>query len=203
MQRPLGPSLEQVPLWFFQSIAAFPVRNEPAPAPVYAAGVILLGALVCLGFKEASKKLRFVLIGLTLASIAIPFAVTLSTISSSGPLWQGRYTLPIAVGALLLSGLALDRAYFHPRLQTPIFVTWAIGLFTMHVMSIVGVHSGELAGSPLTGDPRWLTAAPWVVSVIALGGVSCWWYACLRQAAVTVVKSTPSSQSDSNFSPLN
>ncbi len=35
LTHPVMNSLEQIPLWFFQSIAAFPSRTEPAPLPVY------------------------------------------------------------------------------------------------------------------------------------------------------------------------
>lgn len=45
---PLLETLGWLPLWFLQSIAAFPLRNEPAHPAVYGAGLIVLGGALFL-----------------------------------------------------------------------------------------------------------------------------------------------------------
>lgn len=179
---PWLPSLEQIPLWVFQSVAAFPVRNEQAPTVVYAAGLVTLLGFVGLGLHFADTRLRLTTGLLVLASLGIPLVITLQTILTSGPIWQGRYTLPVASGIILVAGLALERADFRHRLGGPVLVAFGLCVLVMHLVSVVSVHSKELATSPLAGDDRWLTMPPWLVGAIATAGVICLWYAVLRVA---------------------
>lgn len=103
--------LRNEPLWTLQSIAAFPLRNEPTRTPVYACYLVLFIGLAVLGFRAARQRpsLRTAIVGAIVLTSAIPFAMGLNPDSYPG-LWQGRYALPYSVGIALLIGFALELA---------------------------------------------------------------------------------------------
>jgi hypothetical protein len=171
---PWGPAAQQVPLWFLQSYAAFPTRNEAAPAVVYACGslVMLLLVATALGFGE--RRLRWGVMTAAVISLTVPFAITMKTILVAGTFWQGRYTLPFSFGVAVLAGLALERARFNHRLSRPFLHVGAALTVVGHVVSVGNALGNEQSGSPLSGDPRWLTAPVWVVCGLTAAGVLVW-----------------------------
>lgn len=117
----------QGPLWLFQSIAAFPHRDEQTRMPVYACYLVLFAGVAYLGFRFARGSVRVAIALAIVMTYAVPFVLGMSPDADPG-LWQGRYTLPYAVGIVLLTGFALDRARarLSPRLRAAIlsvFVT--------------------------------------------------------------------------------
>jgi len=97
-----------IPLWVVQCIGAFPLRNEPAPVLVYAVFLTLWGALVLGGLRAG--RYRGPITCVAASSLLIPVALTLKSFSQIGLAWQGRYGYPLAMGVLLLAGLAMDRS---------------------------------------------------------------------------------------------
>jgi hypothetical protein len=170
---PLAGTLAVLPLWFLQSIAAFPVRNEPAPTAVYAIGLPILLALLIAGFIRANARVRWALAASILLALAVPFILQLRVYGTSGPIWQGRYTWALSMGPLLLSGIALDsiraRARSH---QGVILLGLGVLLAIEHTASIVNVRVHEGSSNPLAGDPRWITVHPAIVGLVATLGVA-------------------------------
>jgi hypothetical protein len=170
---PLVETLRQVPAWFLQSIAAFPMRDDPAPAAVYAAGGLVVVALLAAGVRQAERRDRTAILGAFGTALAIPVALTLVTYASAGVIWQGRYGWPVSMGVLLLAGAALDRRPPSHRWTGPALLAgwllWAVA----HVMSVTDLALDERRGV-LGGDERWWTLPPWALAVVALAGVACW-----------------------------
>jgi hypothetical protein len=171
---PWSATWSQIPLWFLQSIAAFPIRNEPAPPLVYAAAGLALLGLIAAGTQQARRRVRAAILVCFLAALGIPFVLHLATYETGGSIWQGRYGWPLSMGVLLLCGLALeDRPSTH-RLVRPLLLSggglWAVA----HTVSIVAVARGEAQTSPLAGDARWITVDPWVLGLVGLCGVLVW-----------------------------
>ncbi len=171
---PWSRALQEVPLWVFQSLAAFPLRDDPAPMVVYACGLLAFGIFLGMSLRYGDNRHRWALAACALISLSLPYAVTVTTVSAAGTFWQGRYTLPYAVGVSLLAGSALDRARSSPRLRSPFLLVGSLCLAVSHVVSVANVARNELATSPLSGDPRWVTAPVWTVCVTALVGVALW-----------------------------
>lgn len=96
-------------LWIFQTIAAFPVRNEAAPTLVYVLWAVPFAVLAVRGTRAASSRLRLTLVSTLVLVVAVPTVLTLLTYTREGVSWQGRYTLPLSIGLVLLAGSALDR----------------------------------------------------------------------------------------------
>lgn len=133
-------------LWAFQGIAAFPLRNEPAPVPVYVIwGLPLLAVLVLL-LKQGGRRERAATV-LTLALLAVvPTVLTVASFRTESVAWQGRYALPLLLGIPALAGLALDRRGGAPR---PTAVRILFGLLaTAMAISTVHVAGHEIAKGP-------------------------------------------------------
>ncbi|MGI8900445.1 MAG: DUF2142 domain-containing protein [Nocardioides sp.] len=174
-------SLGQVPLWFFQSIAAFPVRNEIAPIAVYGCAASVFVTFMALALRQASLVGRMVILAIAGVSLLLPLIFTILTYRTAGLVWQGRYTLPLSFGTVLIAGWALDRASYTHRLLGPFVVSGFACLAIAHTASVVNVLQRELRSSPLSGDPRWIVAPPWFVGALSLLAIAAWALAALEQ----------------------
>ncbi len=159
-----------VPLWPLQAIAAFPMRDEPAPVSVYAIGVSLMLALavsaiiVLVRRRERSSLLAIGFVAV--ASYAVPLALTAVSFRYIGLAWQGRYEMPFTGGLLLLFALALDRS----RIRLPLtLATGVMGLTAL--MNLLGqlriVHRFD--GTRLAHAIGWNAPSTVVLGLLALG----------------------------------
>jgi hypothetical protein len=175
-------TLEQVPLWLLQGVAAFPRRGDAAPLPVYLIVLVVLMALAASGLVLADRRLRAVLLLAMVASVVVPFALTVTTIRVSGPIWQGRYGIPFHLGLMLLATLALDKRTVPRKVAVPVVALAGAALATAHVVSIVHVLHTEAADSPLAGSSVWVAAPAGVVAALATGAFAVWVYTILAEA---------------------
>ncbi len=162
-------------LWALQSVAAFPTRSEPAPSLVYATVLVAFLALVVGAALRARGRLVAVAAVVALATLLIPFVISVATYATFGIAWQGRYTLPLSVGIPLLLALALERR-LTARVGGLAVVAALLLLGVAHTVSVAHVTAGERAVSPLAGTGHWLMPPVWAVSVLAATGVvlMCW-----------------------------
>ncbi len=165
-------TLGQVPLWLLQSIAAFPRRSDPAPGVVYPCVALVFAALVVFAYVVTDRRWRVTLAVATAVALAVPLVATVLTITVSGPVWQGRYGLPYAVGIALVAAAALERAGTRPRTFW-LIVGWLL-LLLAQVASVVHVLQVELDNSPLSGSSDWVTAPSVVVGLLTAAGFALW-----------------------------
>lgn len=167
-------SLGEEPLWALQTIAAFPMRNQPTHTSVYATYLVLFLAVMVIGLKRASSHARTAIGVVVLIAVGLPFLSTVSSFDKFGVAWQGRYGLPLSMGIVLLATWALDRRG-HP--VDPRFRFVAMVLFVVaHAVSLAySVHVAP--GSPPAHLP-----APWTaLATIAIGcaalvaAATVWW----------------------------
>lgn len=161
----------QVLLWLFQSVAAFPARNEMAPLPVYAVYLAVWGGVLAIGLRVARRKEQISVLALVLLVTGLPIAVTVLTYPALGTAWQGRYTFPVAMGVLLVCTAALDRASGSrwTGMRWPVPAVCSLALVA-HVVAQVEVLAEESRTSPLTGDGSWLQPAVAVVLLLNVVG---------------------------------
>jgi hypothetical protein len=171
---PVSGTLSELPVWFFQSIAAFPLRNEPAPTLVYAVGGIVIISLIGLGAWRSSGGTRRGLLAAVGLALAIPLALQMSTYVEFGPVWQGRYGWPLSMGVLLLAAAALDDSPFRHRLFRPGLWCAAALWLAAHAVSTVDVSLQELGTDIFTGAPLHWTTSPWLVGMLTTLGVAAW-----------------------------
>lgn len=165
-------TLGQLPLWLLQSIAAFPRRGDPAPGAVYVCAGLVFIALVLLGFATASRRWRTTLALAVGVTLAVPLVTTVLTITTAGPVWQGRYGLPYAFGIALLSAAAVDGARAAPQ-GLWLAMGWLL-LLVGQVASVVNVRQVEGRTSPLAGSSSWVTAPSVVVALLTTIGFALW-----------------------------
>jgi hypothetical protein len=135
---PLGRLPEFHILWSLQAIAAFPLRNEPAPIPVYVIwGVVLLGTLVAL-FRLGNTRERVAGSIALLFLAVLPTALTMVSYKTEGIAWQGRYALPLWLGVTTLAGLVLDRRCGLSSRRSTVLILALLGT----AMTISTVHVG-------------------------------------------------------------
>jgi hypothetical protein len=176
---PWGPAFGEIPRWILQSIGAFPLRDERAPTIVYVGWTLLFIALLGAGCWRSGKRLRLGILACGIVSLVFPLTVTVATVTTAGTFWQGRYTLPYAVGLTILAGAALDDLRLDRRLLSPLIIAGSAGFAMAQLVSPTSVLVKQLVSSPLAGDPRWWTAPLWVVSALAAAGSVVWLYAAL------------------------
>ncbi|MCU1616103.1 MAG: putative rane protein [Frankiales bacterium] len=90
-----------------QMIGVFGWLDTSSPGIVYVSFLAALGALGLLTLALGGRRIAVVLALLAVAVVVIPVVGELVTYKQDAFPWQGRYTLPIAVGVPLLLGLTL------------------------------------------------------------------------------------------------
>jgi hypothetical protein len=159
------------PLWVFQSIAAAPLRNDPAPIFVYVVylviGVVIAGAaLVAL-----RRRGRATLLLLTALTFLVPAAITFATYDGVAPGWQGRYALPYTVGFMLLCapGLALLARTGARRALAAALVA---ALLLVQVACVVFAFEQQLDKPDMVAAPLWPAAPAWVIAPLLVVGMA-------------------------------
>jgi hypothetical protein len=177
-----------VPLWVLQSIAAFPLRNEPTQPVVYLTYLAIFGFLLAWALRRARGWPRLGLAVACVTALLVPYLIAVATFNSYAAVWQGRYGLPYSVGIVILVGHILDRASdggVDPRLGV-------IGMVLYVIAQATGpadvMHKALKRPVDLATD--WVHPAfAVVVALAALGAAGLWWF------SVALPLRPPSSQS--------
>lgn len=131
-------SILRIPYRTEQMIGIFGWLDTRAPWFTYVAYFACVGVIILLGL-VASRRRGLMLVLLTLGvAVVVPVAIEGSQATRYGYIWQGRYTLPLAVGvplvAMLVTGL---------RGQVPEDVTRRLGLWLAGLVGLA--HAGAFA----------------------------------------------------------
>lgn len=164
--------MKNVLLWFFQAVAAFPARDELAPAGLYALAFLAWWILAAAGFRCMVRREQLALWLVVTLSLAVPLGTTLLTYARLGSIWQGRYGYPFAMGAILLCGLALDRARATRLTSWPTLGAGAILFVLLQLIGQLHVLAAQSKSSPMGRAEGWLVPHPGlIVTLTALGGL--------------------------------
>ncbi|NTW42441.1 MAG: DUF2142 domain-containing protein [Cellulomonadaceae bacterium] len=142
---------------------------------------VTIGSVIVLALALGSRRERLVLIGLAVATVAIPVAIHASQAKYLGIVWQGRYFLPAAVGLPILSGVILARAFGHGghRLAHRAVVllggTWLAYQLTAFVLNLHRYQNGSGHGWRTGPTDQWHPPVPvpllYLVVLTGLAGV--------------------------------
>jgi len=164
-------------LWPLQAIAAYPMRNQPAPTGVYALALAIIVGLAALALRHVYRhpSMRRTFVFLAAITVLVPVVATVATYRTAGFAWQGRYGMPFSVGLFVIAALALDRRPDLHRRRLPLAtvpVLWTLA-------QILGArHIGDKQrGHDYFSSPNSWHAPPLAVvdllGVVALV-VACW-----------------------------
>jgi len=162
-------------LWFVESIGAFPGRTNAAPTSVYAVAVLCYGTLLVAGLRRATPALRWSMVMIPVLASLVGILATLATYDGHGPIWQGRYMLPLTAGMFLLAGVALDagpKEVLHARCRTLHLFATTAALVALSAPSLVRVRGTLLSWDAHAYDAAWLQPSiALIVAVVAVGVV--------------------------------
>jgi hypothetical protein len=176
---PLWTSVELVPLWVLQTIGAFPDKGDAAPGLVYGAAVLLMGYMLVQALRHAELWTRLVIVGVMLASVLVPFVVSVRTYSQLGAAWQGRYTWPFACGVLVLVALVLDLRRI-PLSRTAVASVTLVVMAAIDIPGPLSVLRKETLTSPLSGTAEWRMPPEWLLVAISMAALLTFTDALLR-----------------------
>jgi hypothetical protein len=111
----VGVGASELPVWMFQTIAAFPLRNEHTHPAVYVCYLTLFLIVVIFALRCGSARPRTAIALIVGFSALFPLVTTVNTLDRFGTAWQGRYGLPVAMGTVVLAAYVLDRSGRHLR----------------------------------------------------------------------------------------
>ena len=157
---------DQFPVWVFQTVAAFPSRDEAAPMAVYALHMGVLGTWIAAGTYASRGRLRIALIGVVIASLVVPVIIAAELLGPLALGWQGRYALPFAVGGTVVAGVALIPAPVGRRLGRVAFALGALALLAAQLISAVTVYSRQLS-IPEVRESGWPFLPVWTLALMA------------------------------------
>ncbi len=167
-----------------QMIGNFGWLDTVAPPVTYLAWYAALGALVLVAFAVRSRaRGKVALAGLLLGVVAAPF-LQFPTMPDAGLIWQGRYTLPLAIGLPPLAAIAvgLQRPDAHDVLRRVFRATVPV-LVVGHVASFYWAsrrYSEGFSGELFTTTPDWsspvgyLTGSALYAALCVALGVLAW-----------------------------
>lgn len=154
-----------------QMIGVFGWLDTSSPGIVYATFLAALGAMALLALVLGGRRLGIVVGLLAIAVMGIPVFGELLTYKQDAFPWQGRYTLPIAVGVPLLLALTVATSERHLQLPARRLATAFAAVFVLvDVVAFVGtlnryVHT--VNGFFFVSPTQWSPPVP--VFVLVLG----------------------------------
>jgi hypothetical protein len=168
----LRVSFEQLGTMWIQIVGVFGWLDAPSPWLVVVVWCAALVTFVAAALASATPSLRVALAAATAVAIAVPPLIQATQLDTGQPIWQGRYTLPLALGMPILAGWALDRGgqRWRDLLRHPARVALA-GMALGHLVAFYFALRRYVVG---TSGPVWIFGreqwdAPVPPSVLVLG----------------------------------
>jgi hypothetical protein len=110
-----------------EMIGLFGWLDTPSPALTYLLWTVALAVLFLLAVMVARRRRVLLLLGLVIATIGVPVALEIPAYRDVGAVfWQGRYTLPLAVGIPILAAMCIASTKRGRQLADG-RLSWAIG----------------------------------------------------------------------------
>jgi hypothetical protein len=165
--------VSHLPVWIFQSVAAFPTRDTAGPPVIYLADFFLLALLLTLAIRRSRTRVRWVVAGVGILSLAVPAVVTFRTYDLFGLAWQGRYTMPFAMGLAVVSAMGLDAV--RARLRADLVFLGVAATAVAQTLGAVALMMRERQGSPGVASGAWMLLPTWAIAVVmTVGAVLLW-----------------------------
>jgi hypothetical protein len=129
-------SFERLGAMWRQIVGVFGWLDAPSPLLVIVVWCAALLGLIVVAFALGSAGLRLALAVTLFVAVAVPPLIQSTQLDTSQPIWQGRYTLPLAVGIPLVAGWAVDRSSHPFREVLRLRAQWLVaGLALGHVIA--------------------------------------------------------------------
>jgi len=132
----------RTPTYFTEMVSRFGWLVAPSPSVTYIAWAGLLGAVLLLALASGTVRRSIVLVVLVAAVVVIPMLISIGQAHRLGITWQGKDTLPLAVGVPLVAASTMANSALS---DVPIFRARFVGVVaaTAGVATIVALF-GDL-----------------------------------------------------------
>ena len=173
-------------------VGGFGWLDTPAPLWTYVMWIAAVSVAVLLGVTTARRSAVTALVALMAAVLFLPVLIEASQERALGLVWQGRYTLPIAVGVPLLAARSVDLGsvgvsdVLARRLQiwlVALLVSAQYAAFSMNLTrNTVGLGLRQAAGHAVWKPPL---LPPWLfLALFALAAAATGWLLLQRAPAL-------------------
>lgn len=155
-------SWEATPWRLQQMVGVFGILDTRAPMSLVWAWAWMVVVVLLLGLWLGTWRQRGAIVALVVATLALPVLAEATTAAELGYTWQGRYTMPVATGALVASGWAMANG--RRTLPGP---AWVILLPVVAALAVLGhllaalAVTARFAGGQSSALLGWFDAAPW------------------------------------------
>jgi hypothetical protein len=179
-------------LYYRELIGVFGWRDTSPPSLVLIVWTAAIGGIAVLGVWLGTRRSRQVMLTVAVLAVVLPVFFEVLDAHKAGYFWQGRYTLPLAVGIPIVGAVTAAESEGASRLDAGRLAwTFAIGLGAAHVLAFgqalrrytVGANSylNIFTGTPW-GPPgsAALLCAAFLVATAAWFG---WLFAGVRSGA--------------------
>lgn len=168
---------------YTQLVATFGWLDTRPPSLVQLGWTAAIAILVTLGVTLGPRRLSVATGVLLVISLVVYLAIDGSLLRTHGPMFQGRYLLPLAMGIVLLPGRGIDEAA--PALRRQLRPVLGVVLGITAVAHLVAIWFGARRFAVGTegpvwflGDARWQPAVPQgaslVLALVAVVGLVVW-----------------------------
>src|SRR5205823_737204 len=106
----LGVSVRRMPDLVLEMVGVFGWLDTPSPPFTYLVWGAVVGALALAGLAGSGRRSATLMVGVIAATLLVPMALEALTANRFGFGWQGRYTLPLAIGVPVLAGYLAGRS---------------------------------------------------------------------------------------------
>jgi hypothetical protein len=157
-----------------QAIGVLSWLDTPVPTSALFLFLVAVGVLAGAALGADSLRPALAAGSVVLAAIALSWVIELAQGTTTGTYWQGRYYLPLLVGAPILLGFAVpDRSGRHPLVALTVsIVVWNVAVYAAARRWGVGIF-GTI--DPRQFDTYGVPTTPLVLLVAhALGSVTVW-----------------------------
>jgi hypothetical protein len=175
-------------LYYHELIGVFGWRDTAPPTAVWLFWTAVLAGLVAFAVLVASRRLALAVLTTAVLTWGIPIALEARSANSAGYFWQGRYTLPLAVGVPILAAFAFGARRWSHTVVTR--VAWIVGvaLGLSQVLAFIQAIHRYAVGTRHKFD--FFTSTPWepplpalFLTVVFVIGVIAWYLLLLGRAA--------------------
>jgi Predicted membrane protein (DUF2142) len=146
--------------WIQQMIGVFGYLDTPAPFVTFLVWYVAIGLIVLLALSCSASRGAIALLGLVTLVVFVPVFISYPEVHRFGLAWQGRYTLPLAVGIPILSATLIDATNAIARFRIRISVIFCICIGVGDFAAFFTAQRRYASGLPGPIDPAQGTWAP-------------------------------------------
>ncbi len=178
LQTSFGKSAEMLR----EMVGVFGWLDTRAPGVTFLIWVLALGGIAALALAVASRRFAFALVAAAAIAVVLPVIVEASGAHEAGFIWQGRYSLPLAVGVPIIAGIGVGSSEIATRLGRRLAIVIVGSLAVAQILAIGEAIRRYAVGTGGTfwffPDARWSPPIPSLVLILGFGAVvtaGLWW----------------------------